>query len=332
LPSVQPATLILAGWAWLFWSAPRSRAAGVIVTASLLYTSFFILVADRGLSLRDQLPVVYFSYLALGGAAAWLVAAGAAVDLGARVRALGGGGTVAVVTALTAIVLISGTSLSQTRVTTLQDDWDNSLSHETAAWLTHSISPGTAIMSSRLYYSHLYFLTKGAFPIHQLPTVEVDLDTSREATLPISRRSTLFRWEPDQLPPDSPGEPWLYLTRYPQKGYFIGLAENDLLTELKERHIDYVVISTLDAGFSSPSFNRYFEDNPAFELVQVIASTAVDEARIYRVDLAKLEPLPRPAQITTSAYDYILRRLSSEAAAADYLERVNPAGFRLTER
>jgi hypothetical protein len=143
---------------------------------------------------------------------------------------------------------------------------------------------------------------------------------------------TLFRWENHLMPADSAGEPWLYLTRYPVKGYFIALAENDLLADLQERQIDYVVISTLDAGFSSPSFNRYFEDNPAFELLQVITATPQDEARIYRVDLAKLTPQGRPAQITASAWEYMVHRLSGEAAAAEYLQRVNPAGFRLTER
>ena len=73
LPNVQPAPLIIAAWGWLAWSSPRSRAVGLIGAAVLLYGSFFVLVADRGLSLRDQLPVVYLSYLALGGAAAWLV-------------------------------------------------------------------------------------------------------------------------------------------------------------------------------------------------------------------------------------------------------------------
>ena len=100
------------------------------------------------------------------------------------------------------------------------------------------------------------------------------------------------------MPADSPADRWLYLTRYPQKGYLIAMAENDLLTDLGKHDIAYVVISTLDAGFSSPSFNRYFEDNPAFELVQVITATSLDEARIYRVDLAKLAPQQEPAQIT----------------------------------
>jgi hypothetical protein len=298
----------------------------------MLYGSFFIIVADRGLSLRDQLPVVYLSYLALGGAAAWLVRTGAAADLGARVHALGGGGAVAVVAALAAIVFLSGSSLSQPKAAALQDDWDNPLSRQTAAWLRQNVEPGASISSSRLYFSQLYFLTGGAYPIHQLPTVEVDLHTAPGAAEPLTRRSALFRWGDFDLPEESPDDRWLYLTRYPQKGYFVALAEGDLLAHLRERQTEYVVISTVDAGFSSPSFNRYFEGNPAFELVKVISATPEDEARIYRVDLAQLRPQDRSAQITASAYEYVIHRLTSPEQAAEYLERINPAGFRLTER
>jgi 4-amino-4-deoxy-L-arabinose transferase-like glycosyltransferase len=332
LPNVQPAALILGGWAWAVWSAARSRSAGLLLCGVLLYGSFFVIVADRGLSLRDQLPIIYFSYLALGGAAAWLVRTGASVDLGARVRALGGGGPVAVVAALAAIVFLSGSSLSQPKAAGLQDDWDNPLSRQTAAWLEQNVEPGASVSSSRLYFSHLYFLTGGAYPIHQLPTVEVNLHTAPEAAEPLTRRSALFRWGDFDLPADSPDDRWLYLTRYPQKGYFVALAEDDLLAHLREHQTEYVVVSTRDAGFSSPSFNRYFEDNPAFELVKVFSATSEDEARIYRVDLAQLQRRDKPAQITASAYEYVIHRLTSPEEATEYLERLNPAGFKLTER
>ena len=133
------------------------------------------------------------------------------------------------------------------------------------------------------------------------------------------------------MPADSAGESWLYLTYY-SKGYFIAMAESDLLAGLKQREVEYVVISTLDAGFSSPSFNRYFEGNPAFELLQTITATPSDEARIYRVDLSKLEPRVRRAQVTNSAYEYMVHRLGSADAATEYLNRINPAGFELTDK
>jgi hypothetical protein len=187
-------------------------------------------------------------------------------------------------------------------------------------------------MSSRVYYSQIHFLTNGEYSIHQLPTVEVDLNVDVNAATPLSRRSTLFRWEEHLMPEDSSSDRWLYLARYPVKGYFIALAENDLLLELQRRSVEYLLVSTLDAGFSSPSFNRYFEDNPAFELVHVIAATPLDEARIYRVDSSRLASQERAAQVTRSASEYIVRLIGSQEKATEYLRRLNPAGFELTER
>jgi 4-amino-4-deoxy-L-arabinose transferase-like glycosyltransferase len=327
MANVQPAPLVIAAWVWLAACGLRSRSAALALLPALLYAAFFIHVADRGLSLRDQLPIVYLSYVALGGAAAWLIRTGSSFDFGRSVRAAGGAGAIAVGVALAAIVLLSGTSLSQPRTVTLQDDWHNQLSRETAAWLSANLEPGAAIMSSRLYYSHLYFLTDGAFPIHQLPTVEVVVGGDDPA---LRRVSTLFRWENHVMPGDSPDDRWLYLTRYPLKGYLIGLAENDLLEELRRRRIEYLVITSTDAGFSSPSLNLYFEDNPAFQLLHVISATPHDDARIYKVDLDSLGPQDKPALVTQSAREYMVSRMGQAFLADEYLERLSPAGFRVT--
>jgi 4-amino-4-deoxy-L-arabinose transferase-like glycosyltransferase len=333
LPNVQPAPLILAAWAWvLFMAAKGKMEAGVIVVALLLYASFFLMVADRGLSLRDQLPVVYLSYLALGGAAAWLVKSIAAIDFGRAVRSLGGAGAVTVVVALAGIAALSGTSLLQARAVALQDDWENPLARQTAAWIDENVDPGASILSSRLYYSQLYFLTRGAYPVHQLPTVEVELDTEPGTAVPLRRRSTLFRWENHVMPADVPGEAWLYLTRYPEKGYFVAMAEDDLLAELRSSETAYVIVSSLDAGFSSPSFNRYFEANPGFELVHVISATSADEVRIYRVDRGQLAPHKVPAEVTRQTYEYLVAALGGTAKATDYLDRLNLNGFEVTQR
>ncbi|HEU0072468.1 MAG TPA: glycosyltransferase family 39 protein [Dehalococcoidia bacterium] len=331
LPNLQPAPLTLAAWIWAAWAMLRARSeAGLLVVGLLLYASFFVLVADRGLSLRDQLPMVYLSYLALGGAAAWLIKTSASFDLGYGVKALGGGGAVAVAASLAIVTLLSGTSVSQAPAVALQDDWDNSLSQQAAAWIGANVEPGASILSSRLYYSHLYFLTGGAYSMHQLPTVEVELNTDPAASTPIRRRSTLFRWENHLMTPDTAGENWLYLTRYPQKGYLIAMAETDLLDSIEDREADYVVVSALDAGFSSPSFNRYFEANAAFELLQTSGATSVDEVRIYRVDRDKLASIPVPAQVTQSAYDYLVARLGAVTKATDFLEEINASGFEVT--
>ncbi len=333
LPNVQPAPLILLAWVWLAWSAVKARPGATLLAAcALLYGSFFLQVADRGLSLRDELPIVFVSYLALGGLAAGLVRWSARIDLGATVRSFGGTGVVGVAVLLAAIVIVSGSSVSKARVATLQDDWENPLARRTAAWINQNIEPGATIIASRLYYSHLYFLTGGEYAIHQLPTVEVDLHPEPGSETPLSRASSLFRWEHHLLPTDSPDDQWLYLTRYPVKGYLIGLAEDDLLLELEGREADYVIVTTLDAGFSSPSFNRYFEGNPAFELVKVITASPLDEVRVYRTDIAALAPQGKPAQVTQSAYKYVVHLIGGETPASDYLGRINTSGFELTDR
>jgi hypothetical protein len=237
-------------------------------------------------------------------------------------------GIVAAAGIAAAMLGLAGTSLEQRKASDLQDDWHNELSLAAAAWLKESVAPGSNVMSSRLYYSHLYFLSGGEFSVHQLPTVEVDLALAPGDPLALERRSTLFRWEQHLMPADSPDDRWLYLTRYPIKGYFVGLAEDDLLAELRRREIDYVVLSSRDAGFSSPSFVQYFEDNAAFERVFQLTAASGDEVRVYRVHAERLAPQAKPAQVTAAAYEYVSRRLGAAGADA-YFYGLNPAGFRV---
>jgi hypothetical protein len=185
-------------------------------------------------------------------------------------------------------------------------------------------------MSSRLYYSQVYFETGGEYPIHQLPTVEVALNTD-EGDVPLERHTSLFRWEHHLVPEDSADDRWLYMTDYP-KGYFIGLAENDLLMELKRRDVDYVLVTSYDAGFSSPSFNRYFAENPGFELVHTVSLNRLDEARIYRVNQDEVAPQAKPAMVRKSTARLLEGRLGSQDAMLAYLGRLNPNGFELVDR
>jgi hypothetical protein len=121
------------------------------------------------------------------------------------------------------------------------------------------------------------------------------------------------------------------MTFYP-KGYFIGLAENDLLMELERRKVDYVLVTSYDAGFSSPSFNRYFDQNPGFELVQTFSLTRLDEARIYRVNKDEVAPQAKPAMVRKSTARLIEERLGSQERMQAYLARLNPNGFELVDR
>ena len=326
VPAAAPGAVIGLTWLWAAVRCARGdRAAALPVVALGLFAAFFLFVANRGLSLRDGLPAVYLSHVVTGGAAAWLLAWGDALarERGAALMRLAG---YAVVAAIAAAVVIQGAGrLSRTPARAPQDDWNNGVALATASWLDANVAPGTPVMSSRLYYSQVYFLTGGRFPIAQLPTVMVEVDPAREQ--PLRRLGTLFRWEPTRLPADSAADRWLYLTRYPQKGYYIALAENDLLAELRSRRTGYVVLNTVDAGFSSPSVIPYFDANPAFTLVCERQVTPRDATRIYAVNLNALDRQPVPARVTRSAFEGLLSRLRGDAVALQSaLDRLNPAG------
>jgi 4-amino-4-deoxy-L-arabinose transferase-like glycosyltransferase len=326
--NVQPSFLVAIAWIWVVWQFLRAKGAHwLLVTNVLLFSPFVLIVADRGLSLRDLLPLVYLSYVALGGLAAWLVTWADGIDETEGTRflrsaALMTGGLVL------GVLLVRGYGdVSQRSIGMSQDDWHNRISTEVALWLSDTLEPGERILSSRLYYSHIHFLTGGQFQIHQLPTVEARLGLRGEEAQPITRLSTLFRWEDHLLPPDRASGTWIYLTRYPFKGYFIALAEEDLLGAIHSRAIDWVLLASSDAGFSPRALALYFDDNPAFALAYQLEAGPRDEVRIYRVNRELLGPWPIPALVSPAVNDFLVGAIGGEAEAHNYLQRLNPAGF-----
>jgi 4-amino-4-deoxy-L-arabinose transferase-like glycosyltransferase len=329
--NVAPFPLIVLAWLWVTAGASkRSRAETIVLMPVLLSLSWTLLVADRLVALRDLLPLIYLSYVALGAGISaflrWTLSSPAARPS----ITTGHIATLAAAVALGLWAVWNGGAVRHETSVAVQDDWENPIVHMTADWIQANIEPGATIMSSRLYYSQVYFEAGGEYPIHQLPTVEVALNT-RDGGVPLERHTSLFRWEHHLVPEDSADDRWLYMTYYP-KGYFIGLAENDLLMELKRRDVDYVLVTSYDAGFSSPSFNRYFEGNPGFELVHTVSLNRLDEARIYRVNQDKVEPQAKPALVRESTARLLEERLGSQERLQAYLGRLNPNGFELVDR
>jgi len=96
---------------------------------------------------------------------------------------------------------------------------------------------------------------------------------------------------------------------------------------LRSRRTGYVVLNTIDAGFSSPSLIPYFDANPAFTLMYERQVTPRDATRIYAVNLDALDRQPVPARVTRSAFEGLLSRLRGDAVALQSaLDRLNPAG------
>ena len=328
-PAVQPAVLIAVAWAWAIVEMVRGRRQeSLLVLAAAAVLPFVLFIANRGLSLRDALPLVYLSYVVLGGGSAALVAWGEQVSASQRepwVRYAG----LAAVLLMTLVFAARGVGRQDVpTAAALGASWDNPLADDLAGWLETNVAPGTPVMSTRLYYSQLYFLTEGRYPVHQLPTVEVVPDPQWPPLL--RRRSTLFRWE--HVTFDRPGDRWLYLTRYTEKGYYIALAESDLLARLHTAGIAYVVISLADAsGFSSPSLLPYFETHPAFTLVYEKQISFDSRALVFQLDPRRLDARIVPAQVTEAAYAGLEARFPGQDVPA-LLERLSPAGFAITPR
>jgi hypothetical protein len=180
-------------------------------------------------------------------------------------------------------------------------------------------------MSGRLYYSQLYALTGARNPWWQLPTVRVDLDGTPPA---LERASTLFRWEDNELP-SGEGAPWLYLRRYPEKGYYIALSERDLIASLREHRIGYLVLTGDDAGFSSLSLLPYFQDHPAFREIESFVGDDANQVHVFEVTPAALELTSPPLRVSRETADALERRLGAKAAH-DFLVSLSPGGYLVT--
>jgi 4-amino-4-deoxy-L-arabinose transferase-like glycosyltransferase len=325
---VQPLPLIGLAWCYVAYRALRgSLGDRLLLLGLLLFLPFALFVANRNLHVRDMLPLVYLSYLALGRGAVdgarWL----AELSSEAMPRVAG------VVAAMVMIAAFGWFAVAQAeRFAAERDDfhagvvsqqhWDNALARDTAAWISDHVPPGTPVMSTRLYYSHLYTLTGARYPWWQLPTVRVDFEGDPPAPV---RRSTLFRWEDHRLP-DGPGGPWLYLQRYPAKGYYIALSEQDLIDEIAEHDIGYFVLTGDDAGFSSLSLRAYFDNHPYFEKVKSFVVDDANQAHIYRVLPAFDEPVAPPALVDSATVEALYEELGADRAEA-LLDGLSPGGY-----
>ncbi|MGB2695521.1 MAG: glycosyltransferase family 39 protein [Dehalococcoidia bacterium] len=328
-----PLPLVALAWCYAGYRAARgSRQDQLVVAGLLLYLPFALFIANRGLHLRDILLLLYLSYLVLAratiDAGRWLagtletrLSSGVAATLA----------TVLVVAAFSWFTVEELTRFVDARAgffthSVRQDHWDNPLARETAVWIDEHVPPGTPVMSGRLYYSHLYTLTGGRYPWWQLPTVRVDFEGNPPA---LESASTLFRWEEDQLQ-DAAGAPWLYLRRYPIKGYYVALSERELLSRLREHDIGYVVVTGDDAGFSSLSLLPYFEAHPAFEKVVSFVADDENQTHILRVDPSRLQPMQPPARVSKETIEALRAKFGS-TRAGELLTGLSPNGYVATE-
>ena len=283
-PNSQPWPLIALGALWPLSRIHKDPRARLLALGLVLFLPFALFVANGTFSYRDLLPMVYVAYVGAAGLGAvalrWVSERGSALGVGA-----------ALVIGLAALGLVQTQELTQERLpydrtAVTQENWDNPLVHSTARWLHENVPAGAGVMASRLYFSHLYVLDEGRHPIYQLPTLRIE---PRAGEIPfLERITTLFRWEDDRMGPANDDERWLYVQRYPAKLYFVGLSETDLLRDLRERSVDYLVLAGKDAGFSLLTYRDYFEESQAFKLVYAEEPSAANSVYIYQVDRGRL--------------------------------------------
>jgi len=304
---------VLPAWGYVAWRAWRGNdALRLICVGALLQIAFFVFAANRSLALRDSTPLVYLSFAALGFALADVarvcserlrVADRRAVVAAAVACAVG-------LVAFPQIAVYSATNASFDASEVRQDAWDNPVPRQTAAWIAANVPDGTPIMSSRLYYSSLYTLNDGRYPVHQVPTLRVQFQGSKLVPM-----STQFRWEDDRLGEYGKGD-WLYLRRYPGKGYDVGLTQGDLIHDLRGRGIGYLVISGEDAAFSSLTYMDYFLGMPGLRLVHAEVADSTDAAFVFAVDAAAFAPRDFPLTVSAATEAAIRSELGDGYDAA----------------
>ena len=304
-PNVQPFFLLIPAWLYVAWRAIRGgEAHAQIALAAALFLPFFIFTANRSLDLRDSLPLVYLSF----GAIAITVTDGARW-VATRCTNAEPASWAALVTAA-AITLAVVPQVVRNYETGLNPaeasggaDWNGSVARGTAQWIEKNVPPGDTIMTSRLYSTSIFSLSGGRYPVVQVPTLRVQFDGAI-----LRPMSTQFRWEDDQLWRYGRGS-WLYLRRYPQKGYDIGLTQDDLLADLRRRDVRYLVVTGEDAGFSSLTYLNYYLDAPGLQLVHVESAGPADAAYVFSVDTARLASRPFPLTLNRETEAALRRHL-----------------------
>jgi hypothetical protein len=314
-PEAQPYFLLVAAWGWCALAALRGdERYRTMIVAALLFAPFALFVANRGLQLRDALPLVYLSYIVLGLAAAdaWRV-------VSARDDAPFAPIALTVVCVLGAVFVAQQTiDLRRDNAAASTDDvrvdsWENPFALEIAAWMDANLPDGARVLSSRLYFSSLHVRTGARFEIRQLPTVLVDITPGDE--LMLTPRSNLFRWGDRGLRAGDASDRWLYLKRYPVKGYWVGLSQDELLDYMRTHQTQYVVLTGDDVAFSSVVYAGYFDAHPAFTLLWHRRARPGDEAFVYAVDPAQLAPIDYPMAVTPSDLQRLVQQSEMSADA-----------------
>lgn len=331
-PQAQPYLLLVLAWGVVAWRALRGDdGPRLIGIGALLFAPFALFIANRGLQLRDALPIVYLSYVALGIAvAAVLPRVRAVLDVPhASTLVYAGLATAGLAFAVQQATAFRAANSDASSIGVRVDNWNSSFVRDTGAWMSANLPEGSNVLSSRLYFSSLHTETDGRFQVRQMPTVLVDVhQNAREREPLLTAESNLFRWEDNNVRPTQPDESWLYLRRFPEKAYWVGLRQGELLEYIVANEIDFIVLTGEDVAFSTLQYADYFSAHPAFSLLYHMRASAADQLFVYDVDREKLGLLRHSTAI--SAKD--LAALEEQSGkSADELDNALGTPIRVTE-
>jgi hypothetical protein len=326
---VQPFVFIIAAWMLVGLQAARKdERARLLIVAALLLTPFSLFAANRWLQLRDALPLVYLSYVALGLGAGWAwawlrtriseppvltLAAAAACGLAA-------------VFATHGFLTFQHATEREAVARNAAGSWDSPYTEEVADWMRANIPAGAHVATSRLYFSSLHVGTDARYRIHQLPTVRVDIDSRRTPLL--EARANLFRWGESEVRPTAAGDTWLHLQQFSGKSYWVGLSQQELFEYIQARRIEYVILTGEDSAFSSNAYAWFLTSHPAFSLLGTIEGTGGDLMFGYTVDRSKLDLVDHPTSISPADFEQLV---SSTSLSGDELARRLGTKLRVTD-
>jgi 4-amino-4-deoxy-L-arabinose transferase-like glycosyltransferase len=322
--NVQPWPVVGAALALFGWRSRRDPAARFVMMAVTLWLPIALFVAHRDFAMRSLLPMIYLGYVAAGVLLAetfrrlWN-------DTGTRTA-----GALAIAVLAGTLVVVGGHQVRLFQQDQINRhsaaDWDNALVQRTATWIENNLALGTPIMSSRLYFSHLYTLTEARYPIVQLPTVNVAPSPGSEPYL--RARSTLFRWEDARMSPPRRDERWLTVDEFATKAYFTALSEIELHEQIRRRGTEYLVISGEDVAFSSLRYVDYFLRHRAFELLYQDSLEGTSRTYVFRVHRSRLELMKFPTTVSASTLNSLFAQHRGSMSADELLRAISPRGVR----
>ncbi len=314
--NTEPWLFIALAWVWL---AIRG---GGRQTMPLLFVGLgaplYMYVANRGWEPRQVIWLTYLSY----GILAWSVF-DAAATASRRWRWDETSCVAAATVAIVALASIAGYA-SDLRAGSAEHgqatDWRSRDEQMIASWL-RELPGGSSVLASRQYAGQLYVDTDGALPIRQLPTLGVTAPDEGG----VRAFGTMFRYE-DASTDLVTARSWIGLRPFRGRSYDVALAEEDLLTAIRDNDATHLLLTGDDGGFSSLSYRPYFEQNPAFSLVRADDEGDV-RAYLYRIDTGALAARNAPLMLSLDDAAHLLQL--PEAVEVAFWRTLAPRGVLL---